>query len=76
MTWHNIQKNATRAGWRGWDAGKRLWQIDDAQPNNGATAFHASNGESHMWCNSLDEMSARLAATGLPRRRWTIGGAL
>jgi hypothetical protein len=58
----NIVKNATRPGWRGWDKGKRLWQISDG-PNNGGTKLSASNGERWLYANSLEEMSAKLAET-------------
>lgn len=46
---------------RGWDRNKRLWQIYEGE-NPGNTRFWASNGESYMYANTLEEIGKKLDA--------------
>lgn len=71
QTFPNIEKNSG-PGYRGWDRGKRLWQIHIGA-NNGGTKLYASNGDSYMYANSLQEISDKLAKTNIQYEGFGFG---
>jgi hypothetical protein len=59
---HNIEKNWSRPGYHGWDAGGRLWQIRKGD-NSGRRCWVASNGERFLYATTLKVLSDTLAVT-------------
>jgi predicted ATP-grasp superfamily ATP-dependent carboligase len=58
---HNIEKNWSRPGYHGWDAGGRLWQISKDKDHR--RGWKASNGEKWLYAATLKVLSETLAVT-------------